>query len=142
MIGSLIAKMKSSKNLDALNRHDSSTIVNGCSEDVVFVYPGDVKLSGTYKGKEALSTFFKQMFAQFPTVNYKLTDIAVSNPFDLFGNNVIFNRWDVEVVNREGVKMINSGVTVVKLRWTKAYHVEHIFIPVKSFEPHGGRHEA
>jgi len=133
MIGSLIAKMKSSTNFDALNRHDSSPIVNGCSDDVVFVYPGDIKLSGTYKGKEALSTFFQQMFAQFPSVNYKLTNIAVSNPFDLFGNNVIFNRWDVEVVNREGVKMINSGVTVVKLRWTKAYHVEHIFDTSEKF---------
>ncbi len=133
MIGSLIAKMKSSTTFDALNRHDSSPIVNNCSEDVVFVYPGDVKLSGTYKGKEALSAFFQKMFAQFPTVNYKVTNIAVSNPFDLFGNNVIFNRWDVEVINREGVKMINSGVTVVKLRWTKAYYVEHIFDTSEKF---------
>jgi len=133
MIGALIAKKKSSTNFKALNRHDSSPIINGCSEDVVFVYPGDVKLSGTYKGKKALSRFFQQMFAQFPTVNYKLTNIAVSNPFDLFGNNVIFNRWDVEVVNREGVKMINSGVTVVKLHRAKAYYVEHIFDTSEKF---------
>jgi len=133
MIGTLIAKAKSSKNFDALNRHDVTPIMKSCSEDVVFVYPGDIKLSGTYKGKEALNSFFQQMFTQFPTVNYKVTDVAASNSFDLFGNNVTFSRWDVEVINRDGVKMTNQGVTVVKLRWAKAYYVEHIFDTSEKF---------
>jgi hypothetical protein len=42
----------------------------------------------------------------------------------MVGNNVVVTRWDVEVVNREGLQGQNSGVTVTTLRRGKAVHIQ------------------
>jgi ketosteroid isomerase-like protein len=68
------------------------------------------------------------MFEQFPTIQFKVKHVAVSNLFDLTGNNVVTVNWEVHVVNRDGVEAYNRGVAVISIKKGKLVHLqEYIF---------------
>jgi ketosteroid isomerase-like protein len=48
MIGAWIAKQKAPASLEALNRRDLDAWLKDWAEDATFIYPGDVRASGTY----------------------------------------------------------------------------------------------
>lgn len=66
MIGALIARRNVPKVYEALNRHDLGAFLRNFAEEAVFVYPGDVSLSGTYTGKAVhVQDFFSDTGGQF-----------------------------------------------------------------------------
>ncbi len=124
MIGALLAKWKVPAAYKAANRHDIEAILKNYSDDIILVYPGDVSASGTYRGKDDVRTFFQQWFEQFPTIRFTVKSVAVSNLFDLIGNNVIAIEWEVDIVNRDGLAIHNSGVNMTTVRRGKAVYTQ------------------
>jgi ketosteroid isomerase-like protein len=121
MIGALIAKKALAGAFDALNRHDLAGFMAAWREDGVFIYPGEIPESGTFKGKPAVEGWFRRFFEQFPTIKFDVRDVCVSNIFDLTGTNVVAVHWNLQLTNREGRDGSNSGVTVVSIRSGKAF---------------------
>ena len=124
MIGAWLAQRKIPEIYQAFNRHDLKAVLANFADDVTFIFPGDVRASGVHSGKEAVARWFEQFFAQFPTLRFTVRRVAVANLFDMTGDNVVVTRWDVEVVNRDGLQGHNSGVTVTTLRQGKAIHIQ------------------
>ena len=120
MIGALVAKMKARAGFDALSRHDFDTFLAVWAEDAVFVYPGNLPVSGEIKGKHAVKEWFGKFAEQFPVSDFTVKNICVDNIFALSGTNVIAVHWDVKLRNRDGGEFQNSGVTVLTLKGAKA----------------------
>ena len=127
MIGALLVKRMVPAAFEATNQHDIEAVLKNYSEDIILVYPGDVSVSGTYHGKDEVRAFLQRWFDQFPSVCFKVKSVTVSNLFDLIGNNVVAIEYEVDVVNRDGLKFHNSGVTVATVRRGKAIFSQDYF---------------
>ena len=120
MIGALIAKKIVSSKFDALNRRDFSAFLSGWREDCVFIYPGDIPVSGKMAGKAAIEKWFQNFMEQFPQIKFTLNNICVENLFDFVGTNVVAAHWDIDLTNRNGKEVQNSGITMINIKFGKA----------------------
>lgn len=127
MIGAILAKRGVARGYDAMNQRDVPAIMADWHDDAVFIYPGDIPASGTYKGKDVIEAWFHRYFEQFQEVRFEVHDICVRDIFDLVGNNVLIGHWDVRVTNREGQTGGWSGVSVFTLEQGKVVALKDIF---------------
>ena len=124
MIGAFIAKMKIKSAFKALNKHDFPTFSAAWRDDCVFIYPGDIEVSGRFEGKAAIEKWFQLFLKQFPQINFVLKNICLNNVFDLVGTNTVAAHWDIDLKNCDGKDFQNSGITIVKIKYGKAYYVK------------------
>lgn len=117
MIATLLAKRRIPKAIEALNQRDVGTFLKGFAEDAVLIHPGEVPgVSGEHRGKEALRAFYEHELELFPQLRLTVKHVAVSNIFDMIGNNVVATNWEADVTNREGFRLLNSGVSIMTIR--------------------------
>lgn len=124
MIGALIAKKAIASAFEAMNRHDLSKFMSGWRDDGVFIYPGEIPVSGTFQGKSDLESWFRNFFEQFPRIQFDVQDICVRNIFALTGNNVVAVHWNIQLTNRDGIEGQNSGVTLITIKGGKVFQVK------------------
>jgi CheY-like chemotaxis protein len=60
---------------ERLSACDWDGVANLCSQDVVYLLPGENKLSATIEGRQQFRDFTEQTFAQFPSARF--TEVAV-----------------------------------------------------------------
>ena len=119
MIGAIIAKKMTRSAFDTLNRHDLAKSVAGFAEDATWTFPGNIPISGEWKGKEAIEAAFTEWMERFPKINFTLKEVFVSNIFALGATNNIAAEWDVVETDREGKEFHNSGVTTIRIKGGK-----------------------
>lgn len=119
MIGALVARKAIAGSFEALNRHDLTKFMSAWHDDGVFIYPGEIPASGTFKGKTAVEGWFRRFLDQFPNIKFDIQDICVRNISALGGTNVVTVHWNIHLTNREGRVGHNSGVTVITIRGGK-----------------------
>lgn len=128
MIGALIARKALAGAFDALNRHDLQQFMSAWRDDGVFIYPGDIPESGTFRGRSEVEAWFHHFFEQFPSIRFDIHDLCTRNIFDLAGTNVLAVHWTIHLTNREGRVGENTGVTVVNIARGKVFLVkDYIF---------------
>jgi len=120
MIGALIAKSKVTSSYDLLNNGDIKKFLANWHDDATWVYPGNLSVSGEFKGKRAIEGWFQKLLDQFPTFKITPKNVCVKNILDLVGTNVVTVEWDEENITKEGNKAQFSGVTVITLNVGKA----------------------
>jgi hypothetical protein len=54
MLGALVAKKVLAGAFDALNRHDVQKFMAAWRDDCVFIFPGEIRESGKFQGKNAV----------------------------------------------------------------------------------------
>jgi hypothetical protein len=57
---------------------------------------------------------------QFPKIKFTLKNISVENIFDFVGTNVVTAHWDINLTNRNGKEIQNSGITIINIKFGKA----------------------
>jgi uncharacterized protein (TIGR02246 family) len=124
MIGAIIAKKAIAASFDAMNKHNLSEFMSAWRKDAVFIYPGDIHASGTFRGKDAIESRFNAFFQQFPKIQFDIQEICVSNIFALVGTNVVAVHWNVYLTNREERESQNSGVSVITIKGGKVVLVK------------------
>lgn len=124
MIGALVARKAIAGSFQAMNRHDLAKFMSAWRDDGVFIYPGEIHASGTFRGKSAVESWFRNFFDQFPKIQFDIQDICVRNIFALGGNNVVAVHWNILLTNREGREGQNSGVTVITVKGGKVIQVK------------------
>ena len=72
MIGAFIAKMKIRSAFEALNQRNFPAFSAAWRDDCVFIYPGDIKVSGKFEGKVAIEKWFNNFLEQFPKINFTI----------------------------------------------------------------------
>jgi ketosteroid isomerase-like protein len=124
MIGALVAKKAIADAFKAMNRHDLPTFMSAWRDDGVFIYPGEIHASGTFKGKSAVEGWFRNFFDQFPKIQFDVQDICVRNIFAFTGTNVIAVHWNIQLTNRDGRVGQNSGVSLISIKSGKVVHTK------------------
>ena len=124
MIGALMARRAVAGAFDALNRHDLHQFMSAWRDDGVFIYPGTIPESGTFRGKVAVEGWFRRFFDQFPGIRFEVHDLCVRNLFDVVGTNVLAAHWTIHLRNREGRVGENRGVTVISIAGGRVYQVQ------------------
>ena len=124
MIGALIVKRTLTHTFESLNRRDMAQFLAVWSADGEFIYPGDIPVSGHFKGKDRVESWFQGFLDQFPEIHFTVRDVCVRNIYDLVGNNVAAVHWDVQLKNKAGYEGQNRGITLVTIRGGKAVCVE------------------
>ncbi len=119
MLGAIAAKDNVKAGLEALNRRDVSSFMIGWAEDAVWIYPGDLSMSGRFEGKKAIREWFENLMRQFPQVKHTVNSVSVTNIFDFVGNNVAAAHCDVELTNKDGHCLKYSAVTMLTIRGGK-----------------------
>jgi ketosteroid isomerase-like protein len=116
MIGAIIARKAVRGGLEALNRRDVQCFMDAWADDAVWLYPGNLSVSGRFEGKRAVGEWFENLMRQFPQLKFTVHNVSVSNVFDLLGNNTAAIHWDIALVNKEGHQLKYSGVTTLTIR--------------------------
>jgi ketosteroid isomerase-like protein len=119
MIGAIVAKRAVADAFESLNRHDLATFMSIWRDDGMIIFPGEIPESGTFKGKSAVETWFRNFLEQFPKIQFDIQDICVSNIFALTGTNVVAVHWNIHLTNRTGRVGENSGVSVLSIKGGK-----------------------
>lgn len=128
MIGSFIAKRKVREAFAYFNNRDMRRFFESWDEDAVFIYPGEVSVSGVVTGKTSIQSWFGNLMDCGPSVHFTLKNVAVENILDVVGTNVICAEWENAVTSRDKKKMTIYGVSVIRLRKGKIVHVrDYIF---------------
>lgn len=79
MIGALIVKKMMHKGYELLSQGNLSEFLKDWADDSVFVYPGNAKVSGTFKGKTEIEKWFKHMIEQYPERKFTVQNVYVRN---------------------------------------------------------------
>ncbi len=124
MIGALVARKAIAGSFQAMNRHEIAKFMSAWRYDGVFIYPGEIQASGTFRGKSAVEGWFRNFFDQFPKIQFDIQDMCVRNIFALAGNNVVAVHWNIQLTNREGVGGQTSGVSVITIKGGKVAQVQ------------------
>ncbi|ETW96567.1 MAG: hypothetical protein ETSY2_46160 [Candidatus Entotheonella gemina] len=124
MIGAFLAKRKITQSFEALSQHDLDTFLASWKDTAYFIYPGDISVSGTIHGKPAVKKWFQNMLDQYPKIGFNIKEIWVKNTFDFLGMNVIVVHWDSDFINVQGKNVLNSGMTIINIRWGKTTLVQ------------------
>jgi len=119
MIGALVAKKGIAASFEAMNRHDLTKFMSAWRDDCVFIYPGEIHATGTFRGKSAVEGWFRNFCQQFPRIQFNIQDLCVENIFALTGTNAVTVYWNIEHTNRQGRAGLNSGVTVLRIEGGK-----------------------
>ncbi len=96
-----------------------AAIMANWNDEATLTYPGNLSVSGTRKGRDAIEAWFRHFMEAVPTRTSKLSSICVQNIFDIVGTNVIAAQWEDRPVNRAGESFHVQGVTVATSRWGK-----------------------
>jgi ketosteroid isomerase-like protein len=126
MIGALVARKAIAGAFEALNKHNLAQFMSAWRDDGVFIYPGEIQASGTFRGKGAVEGWFRNFFDQFPKIQFDIQDMCIRNIFALGGNNVVAVHWNIQLTNREGRVGQNSGVSVITIKGGKVTQVKDI----------------
>ena len=128
MIGALIAKSKVTSSYDLLNARDIEKFLANWHDECIWCFPGNLSVSGEFKGKKAVEEWFRRLFDQFPRLVLTPKNVCVKNLFDFVGTNVVTVNFDEEITNKDGNEYKFEGVTVITLKFGKATHAQDFFL--------------
>ena len=107
-----------------LNRHDLSKFIAPWRSEGVYVYPGDLPVSGTSRGKGTIEGWFRNFLNQFPLVTFTIQDICFRSPAISHGKDktkqsqtqwseTVAVHYTLQLTNRGGRTGYNSGVMII-----------------------------
>lgn len=140
MIGVFLAKKAIIDTFEALNQHNLPKLLSVLSDDVEYIYGGDIpNMSGTFRGKGAIEDWWRSFFDLFPQIEFDIQHICFQNIFDFTGTNVAAIQWDLQFTRRDGLVGKNSGVTVFEFKRGKLFFAkEFIFDQGENFKRNWG----
>jgi ketosteroid isomerase-like protein len=115
------------KDYELLNQGNLSEFLKDWADDSVFVYPGNAKVSGTFKGKTKIEKWFKHMIEQYPERKFTIQNVYVRNICAFGATNGAAVEWEIDLKNKKGKEYKNFGVTVIEMKKGKAVAVRDYF---------------
>jgi ketosteroid isomerase-like protein len=124
MIGAIIARQAVRSGFDALNDRNLDKFMKAWAEESVWIYPGNLSVSGKFVGKDQVRKWFNHFQEQFPYRKFTVKHFGVVSIFALSGNNVVFAYWNLELTNIAGINYEYSGVTILTIKGAKVVQGE------------------
>lgn len=127
MIGALVAKQQVKTAFEYLNRKDLDAFLAGWDKHAIFMYPGQLSVSGQFFGQAEIRDWFAGFFRQFSSIQFQLKHTCVENLMDITGNNTVLANWDIKLTNRHGLDVENTGANLIRIRNRKVVEVQDFF---------------
>jgi ketosteroid isomerase-like protein len=124
MIGAIVARNAVKSGFDALNDRNLGKFMKAWADQSVWIYPGNLSVSGKFVGKDEVRKWFEHFQEQFPQRKFTLKHLGMGNIFAIGGNNVVSAYWELELTNNTGLKFQNSGVTLLPIKGSKVVQGE------------------
>jgi ketosteroid isomerase-like protein len=124
MIGAIVARNAVKSGFDALNDRNLDKFMKAWADQSVWIYPGNLSVSGKFVGKDEVRKWFEHFQEQFPQRKFTLKHLGVGNIFGIGANNVVSAYWELELTNNTGLKFQNSGVTLLTIKGSKVVQGE------------------
>ena len=124
MIGTLVTRLLVKRAFAALNRHDLEAFLRYWSDDAVFIYPGSLKVSGESRGKAEIRRWFSRGLERFPDLRFNVRGIYMKKVFSLGASNSVAVESLITGTGPEGQQYKSPYVTLIHIRWAKAYIIE------------------
>lgn len=134
MIGALIAKSMIRSGFKAMNEHRVDDLLKNWAEDSTFIFPGNLSISGEFKGKKTIEEWFRKFMDRFPKINFSIKNVYVENIFDMIGTNHIAVEWDISETDKDGKEFLNSGITAIYLKTGKAILVRDYISDIETLK--------
>jgi len=134
MIGAIILKLMAGSGIEEMNRRDAKKILSHYVDDAVYIYPGNMSVSGRKQGKKEVEAFFTKYMQQFPQLHFKIKNTYVKNIFDPFFCNTVAIEFECKYTNRHGESFENSGVTVCRIKWGRVTQMQDYYFNVETLE--------
>lgn len=128
MLGAMLIQRKAQAGFEQLNRRDLPSYLRDWEEEAVFIYPGNISVSGEQHGKAKVEKWWLHFFDHFPSSRFTSRGIYLKRPLSLWPSNELMVHWEVQVANRQGREFRNSGVSFVQVVNGKIiYFKDYIF---------------
>ncbi len=133
MIGAILARNAVKSGFDALNDRNLDKFMKVWADQSVWIFPGNLSVSGKFVGKDNVRKWFEHFQEQFPEMKFTLKHLGVGSILALGGNNTITAYWELELTNKVKMKFHNSGVTLLSIIGAKVVRGED-FLSINSGE--------
>lgn len=134
VIGKVILKSVLTKAYAQLDKGELDSFVKNWRDDGIFIAPGNSEESGEYKGIEVITEFFRMFMASFPKRHFEIKQICIQNPPLLSKYNTVAVIMDVHLTNRFGSSYVYSKVSIIEMKWLKAYKATDYHMDSAAFE--------
>jgi ketosteroid isomerase-like protein len=125
----------------SLRAKDLQAVCRDLSDNAIFEFPGRSRLSGTYRGRDAIEGFFRQVFERYETFDIRPKRIALTHPYTFGATNAALVEWVLDAVTHDRLVPHFEGVVVLQLRRGKLIYGRDYFFDPSLLEPIWGRRE-
>ena len=140
MLGAIIMKFKAGSGFEKLNNRNLSAFLSDWDKNAIFIYPGNISMSGEHHGIENIQAWWEKFFEQFPEATFSCKNIFIKNCFAFGASNEITFNWDVVATNKNQQQFTNCGVSVVKLKQGKIVRFQDYFFSTENLAAAWGEH--
>jgi len=134
MIGAILLKLMAGSGMNEMNRRDIPKLLSHWADDAVFIYPGNMSVSGRMEGKKAIEEFFQKFMDQFPEFHSTIKNTYVKNIFALGPSNIVAMECESVFTNRNGEVFENSVVSIAEVRWGKVVSMQDYYFDVDKLQ--------
>ena len=119
MIGTVIARYLTKKAFDHLNNKDIEAFLSIAADDVVMHFPGDLPISGQYRGKQAIREWLGKLFGLFSEYRFTVKNIYMKDICAFGPSNSAAVEFDLEGKLKSGTPYKNSYVLLIHIKGGK-----------------------
>ena len=120
MLGTIIARHVSRKIFDHLNNGDMDAFLKTVSEDAVLEFPGNLSISGQYKGHQAIRAWMENIFSLYLEYKFTVKNVYMKDIFAFGPSNIAAVEYDMEAKLQNGSPYKNSFVILIYIKGGKA----------------------
>ena len=120
MLGTIIARHVSRKIFDHLNNGDMDAFLKTVSEDAVLEFPGNLSISGEYKGHQAIREWMEKVLGMYSEYKFTVNNVYMKDIFAFGPSNIAAVEFDLEATLQNGSPYKNSFVILIYIKGGKA----------------------
>ena len=120
MLGTIIARSVSRKIFDHLNNGDMDAFLKTVAEDAVLEFPGNLSISGQYKGHQAIREWMENIFSLYLEYKFTVKNVYMKDIFAFGPSNIAAVEYDMEAKLKDGSPYKNSFMILIDIKGGKA----------------------
>ena len=119
MLGTIIARYMTRKIFDHLNNGDIDAFLSTIANDAVIEFPGNLSISGEYKGHQAIREWIGKILDLYPERRFTVKNIYMKDIFAFGPSNSAAVEFDLEATLQNGSPYKNTYVILIHIKGGK-----------------------
>ena len=119
MLGTIIARQVTRKGFEHLNNGNFEAFLKTVADDAVMQFPGNLSISGEFKGKQAIREWITNIFSLFSEYSLFVKNIYMKDIFAFGPSNSAAVEFGIDAKLRDGSPYHNSYVILLQIKGGK-----------------------